>query len=283
LNTSNPTVTPKTSALEVERFSPNIGAIVKGVDMCQPASAPVAEELRRLLVEHKVLFLRDQHIDRAQFVAFGHSLGTPQRFPFVPATKDQPEVIRVHFHDQRPPRLNAWHADDSWRPAPALATMLIAKKLPSCGGDTLFANMEKAYDGLNNGLRNIVDAHNGIHCIRYFSHIMRKRQLPESSITETEKRFPPTMHPLAKPHPVSGNKALFANKAFTTGIEGMSESESQLVLEELFRQAWIPEYQCRFQWEVGSVAIWDNYSSQHYPVADYFPEERLMERMSIIL
>ena len=271
------------SGLSVQRLSPRIGAEVDGVSMAEPADASLSVVLRKLLVEYKVLFLRNQHISRSQFVAFGKSLGTLQRFPFAPPTDDHPEVIRVHFNANRPPRLNAWHADDSWRKAPALATMLIAKKMPSCGGDTLFANMEAAYEGLSEELRTKIDPLNAIHSIRYFCKIMRKRKVAEEVVAGYMNKYPPSAHPLAKPHPISGKKALFANKAFTVGIQDMRVEESTPLLEMLFRKAWVPEYQCRFRWEPGSVALWDNYSSQHYPVSDYFPEERLMERMSVIM
>jgi taurine dioxygenase len=264
--------------LEVRPLTPAIGAEVRGIDLAAPLDDGRRSELDKAFLDHKVLFFRDQDITADQHVAFCRAFGELEVHPFVPSKPGHPEVM-VLTHDQdRPGGENQWHSDVTWRQEPSLGSMLRAIEVPEVGGDTLFANMEAAYDGLGESMKQMLDGLVAVHdFVRVFG-----RYMSAEKIAETHEKYPPAEHPVIRTHPVTGRKSIYVNVAFTSHIRGMKAAESEQLLSYLYQQAWLPEHQCRFHWEPGSLALWDNRCVQHYAVADYWPARRQMERVTIV-
>ena len=169
-----------------------------------------------------------------------------------------------------------WHSDVTWREKPSLGSILRAIEIPAVGGDTLFANMVLAYEQLPDETREQIQGLIAVHDIaRVFAKRLNKK--PE----ELHEKYPPMEHPLVRTHPETGENAIYVNAAFTSHIKDLDPEESRRLLQKLYLSAWNPELQCRFRWEVGSVAFWDNRASQHFAASDYFPAVRVMERVTI--
>ncbi len=255
-----------------------LGAEVRGIDLRDDLSSRLVEDLHRALVEYKVLFFRDQHIDSVQQAKVAACFGELEEHPFLPGVHEQPEVINFEKDETVVGVENAWHSDVSWRLIPSLGSLLRAIEVPQSAGDTLWADMELAYEGLPDDLKDAIDGRFAIHD---FAHSFGQLLTPEQ-LEARRKEFPPARHPVVRTHPDTGRRCLYVNRIFTSHIEDMSFDESQALLERLYAQAAVPEYQVRFRWAPGSLAFWDNRSTQHYAVNDYWPERRVMNRVTII-
>ena len=269
-------------ALEIYHLSPVIGTEVLGIDLSKVDRATTAW-LNDLLVERKVLFFRDQEIAEEEHIAFAARFGGLEVHPFTDNNVRHPEIIHLNNDREHPPYINIWHSDVTWREEPSLGSILRARVVPEVGGDTLFANMEAAYEGLDEETKELIDApYYAIHDNEGFLQGMRTQGASEEEIEARRVEFPPQRHPVVRTHPVSGKKSLYVNKAFTRCIDGMKREESVALLAKLYQQAWMPDYQCRFRWRKDSFAFWDNRAAQHYAAADYWPETRMMERVTVM-
>ena len=268
--------------LETLPLTPSVGAEVAGIDLAGNLSDGIIAWLSEQLVEHKVLFFREQHISVQQHITFARRFGELEVHPFSPQHRDHPEVLLLRNDREHPPYINVWHSDVTWRQAPSLGSILRARKVPAVGGDTLFANMEAAYDGLDEGMKARLEGLIAVHDNENFLAGMKARGASDAEVQAKREEFPPMRHPVVRTHPVSGRKSLYVNRAFTRSIEGMSEDAGHALLKTLFQTAWRPEVQCRFRWRPDSLAFWDNRAVQHYAAADYWPEERHMERVTIV-
>jgi len=264
--------------LDIRPSTPTIGAEVTGLGLSTPCDAGTRAELDKAFEEHKVLFFRDQHITSDQHVTFCRQFGDLEVHPFVPPKPGYPEVMVLIANDQRKGNENTWHSDVTWRQEPSLGSMLRAVEIPDVGGDTLFADMEAAYDGLGAEIRDQVDDLTAIHD---FTRVFGHRQSPER-LAELREKYPPAEHPVIRTHPVTGRRSIYVNAAFTSHIVGLPADESDHLLQHLYRQAAIPEHQCRLRWAPDTLALWDNRCVQHYAVSDYFPQRRVMERVTIV-
>lgn len=263
--------------IQVDPMTPTIGAEISGFQMSGDLSDEQIEEIRRALLEWKVVFMRDQDVLVADHVAFGKRFGELETHPFTPNREDYPEVVVIH-HDERSKRgQNNWHSDVTWRQAPSLGSILRARIVPPVGGDTLFADMVAAYQGLPDDVREKIDGATAVHS---FAHNFG-RKMEEKQRAAFLEQYPPPRHPVVRTHPETGRKSLYVSKPFTTHVEGMEPEESDALLEKLYRQADVPEYQCRFRWQENSVAFWDNRSVQHYAAFDYTPHTRRVERVTV--
>lgn len=258
-------------------LGPVIGAEIEGIDLRQPISVEVRNELERALLEWKVLFFRNQVITSEQHIGFAKLWGELERHPFLPQGSAE-EVTRFEKDANMQGRENNWHTDVSWRVEPSLGAVLRISEVPPAGGDTLWADMGAAYDNLPEEVKERID---GLTAIHDFSPSFGLGMKPEV-LAAKQKEFPPAEHPVVRKHPVTGRKTLFVNPIFTTHIVGLDPEESEKLLRYLFHQAEIPEYQVRFRWEAHTLAFWDNRSTQHYAVNDYYPNRRVAERVSII-
>ncbi len=271
----------ETLPFSLHHLSPVIGTEVHDIDLAD-VHDDVIDLLSALLVERKVLFFRDQHISVEEHIAFARRFGELEVHPFTENEQDFPEVIRLHNDADRPPYINVWHSDVTWREIPSLGSILRARVVPEVGGDTLFANMEAVYDALDDATKAQLDGLLAEHDNEAFLSGMRARGASEEEIEAKRQEFPPSIHPVVRTHPVSGRKSLYVNRVFIRRIVGLDEAESTALLQKLYLQAWIPDYQCRFRWRPDSFAFWDNRAAQHYAAADYYPEVRTMERVTIV-
>jgi taurine dioxygenase len=269
-------------SLTLSPLTPTIGAEVSGIDLAQPLDAGTRAALRQALLDWKVLFFRDQDIDTDQHLAFARNFGELEVHPFAPQKPGYPEVLAITHDRENRGRENTWHSDVTWRLEPSLGSILRALELPPVGGDTLFADMYAAYEGLTDEVKDRIEGAVAVHDFAHFRKAMRKRGLTEEQIEAFNKAYPMVEHPVVRTHPETGRKAIYVNAAFTQHIVGMEADESAALLKHLYAQAAVPEYQCRFRWEPGSIAFWDNRASQHYAASDYWPAVRRMERVTIV-
>jgi taurine dioxygenase len=262
---------------EARLKSPCLGAEIRGVDLSQPLSESLARELNRALVEFKVLFFREQDLTPEAHVAFAKHFGELEVHPFLPEG-DVPELIRFAKDEEVVGVENIWHSDVSWREIPSLGSVLRAHEVPEVGGDTLWVDMEAVYAGLSESLKKEIE---GKYAIHDFVHTFGIG-LSEEERAEKRKQFPPARHPMVRTHPISGRRCVYVNAIFTHHVDGLPKEESDDLLDRLHREVDVPEYQVRFHWEPDSIAFWDNRSTQHLAASDYWPQKRVMERLTII-
>ncbi|KQM14744.1 TauD/TfdA dioxygenase family protein [Novosphingobium sp. Leaf2] len=260
--------------LKVERLNPTIGAYVSGVDLTQPYGEDVAAELRQALADHMVIFLRDQPLDfaahRRLAAVFGEAHVAPSTKPWRVPGFD--EITKMHAdHTSKYVAGEDWHSDMSCDPQPPMGSILYLHTIPPLGGDTVFSSMYAAWDALSDRMRaqlqGLTATHDGV---KAFGGLV-----PEGMT------LPCTSHPIARTHPVTGRKALYVNRGFTTRIDGVSERESEALLGFLFEHVQSPMFQCRFTWSPHAIAIWDNRCGQHMAIWDYFPQVRSGYRIQI--
>ncbi|MEW1861841.1 TauD/TfdA family dioxygenase [Streptomyces sp. NPDC088194] len=264
------------ATFEVRPLSPLIGAEIHGVDLARPVDADTLTELRGAFLDWKVLFFRDQTLTGRQQAAFARNWGELQAaHPQRRAEID--EVARLEHDRDNPGSENVWHSDASFYEAPPLGAVLRAVDLPPLGGDTLWADTAAAYDGLPQDVKERLEGLRAVHELPAASGSIA---VLLRSINARSGR-PPVEHPVVRTHPETGRKSLYVNAAFTSHLVGLPDDESEELLGFLLHQLSYPEYQVRFRWEAGSVAFWDNRTTVHYGVNDYFPQHRLMERVVI--
>ncbi len=265
-------------------LSPTIGAEVEGVSLGDDLDDELHGEVARALLEWKVLFFRRQHITREQQAAFARRWGPLEHHPFAKKLRasnqpeEAPEVLRLEKGANAKGTENMWHSDVTWREEPSLGSVLRAIEVPPVGGDTLWADMGAAYDLLPDDVRREIDGLIAVHdWIDTFGLGM-----DEATRDALRPDFPPVEHPVVRTHPETGRRTLYVNGFFTQHIVGLDRDASDELLAMLYRQATLPEVQCRFRWQPGDVAFWDNRSTQHYASSDYHPQRRVMERVTIV-
>ena len=275
----------------VEPLTCAIGAELKGVDLGVAArDAALFAEIKALLLKYKVLFLRDQNITRAEHVAFARRFGSLEDHPIVGSDPEHPGLVRIYKSPDNPPDRyeNAWHTDATWREQPPMGAVLRCVECPPIGGDTMWANMELAYERLPDHVKAQIEGLRASHSIESsFGAAM-----PIEKRLALKAQYPDAEHPVVRTHPETGAKILFVN-GFTTHFTNFhtpsrirfgqdANPGAALLLNYLVSQAFIPEYQIRWRWQPNSVAIWDNRCTQHYAVMDYPPCHRKMERTAIM-
>jgi taurine dioxygenase len=265
----------------VEPLTPAIGAVIAGADLGKPDAALCAA-LKQALLKWKVLFFYDNDITATEQVALARQFGALETHPVVPHVPEKPEVsVIIHDRDSRGNQ-NMWHSDVTWRPEPSWGSILRAVEVPEVGGDTLFADMGAAYDGLSPALKVRIEGRSAVHEMGYLKVMMRRQGMSAEEREDTVRKYPPFAHPIVRTHPETGRKTLNVNAVFTKRILNMEPAESSALLNELCARATVPEYQCRFRWRKNAIAFWDNRATQHYAVSDYWPERRHMQRVSIV-
>lgn len=272
--------------LRVDPCGPVLGAEVRGVRIEEAVDETVANALRALLNRHKVLFLRDVDLTRDQHLALGRVFGGLEGHPVIAHVPSYPEILDIRGAegrvvdadgDRRFRALDKWHSDVTFRAKPSFGAVLRARELPAIGGDTLWCDAAAAYQGLSDPVKALIEGRTATHDLLFD---FGDRVAPERRAVMAAK-FPPQHHPIVRTHPDTGERVLFVNASFTSRIDDMDDSEGAGLLRHLLDQFKTPEYHVRFRWSANAIAIWDNRSTQHYPVADYWPAKRRMERVTI--
>jgi taurine dioxygenase len=265
-----------TGTLNIKPMTPAIGAEILDIDLAAGDVADSIPQIRSALLKHGVIFFRDQDLTQEQHIAFARHFGELEVHPATPNDQVNPEVLRISHGPKSRGQENYWHSDVTWRGEPSLGSILLAREVPECGGDTLFANMHLAYERLSEQMQRFCEGLTAVHDI---SRVFAKRlgKAPE----DLHEKYPPMRHPVIRTHPETGERVIYVNTAFTSHIEGLSAGESRWLLDHLYAAAKDAETQCRFRWRAGSIAFWDNRVCQHLAVSDYFPARRVMERVTI--
>lgn len=255
----------------VKPMTPVLGAEIDGIDLGSNLSDEQVQDLRNALLEYQVIFFRDQHMSMDQHKDLGRCFGTLHCHPAIPGPEGHPEILMLHSDEKNQGAASAWHSDVSCDQVPNLGSILYGKTIPETGGDTCWASMYAAYEGLSDAMQHFLSGLNGVH---ESEHIYSK-------IKGSVSNYPCAEHPIIRTHPETGRQALFVNSVFTTGIKELKPAEGRNLLDFLIRHIETPEFQVRFHWEENSVAFWDNRCTQHRATADFFPQTRTMQRVTI--
>ena len=271
--------------IRLRPISGSLGAIIEGVDLRKPLDDATYADIKQALLDNLVIFFRDQDITPDQQVDFGKRFGELHIHPFIPNLEGYPEVIRLYAETGTKEMLrlaNSWHEDLSYTYDPPLAAILRGVQIPSRGGDTMWVNLYKAYDTLSDKMKAIVEDLSAWHDV---TKTYRRQELQREGGPEqyagTFKKSPPALHPIVGTHPETGKKLLYISELTTTHIDGLHETESDALLQMLFRHMDWKELHCRFYWEPNSIAMWDNRCTAHYAVRDY-TEPREMHRVTVL-
>ncbi len=274
------------SAVEVKPTG-GAGAEVLGVDIRTMTDDEFAQ-MRQAFADHGVIFLRDQDITPEEHIAFAERWGQINVNRFFTAHDDHPKIAMVVKEPDQTHNIGGgWHADHSYDVEPALGSILVARELPVTGGDTAFASMYAAYEGLDPDLKAHVDTLHAVHSAHHIfgskSFYGNREDQSQGRIGNADKadRLPDVIHPVVITHPLSGRKALYVNPGFTISIQGMSEEDSKAMLEQLYLHAVQPEFTHEFDWKPGSIAFWDNRAVWHSARNDYQGQRRVMHRITI--
>lgn len=271
-------------SLTIRRVAGALGAEISGVDLSQDLPDEVIAEIRDALVEHQVIFFRDQRLTPERQVAFGRRFGPLNIHPYVKGMESHPEVMEVIKEPADKTNFGGgWHSDMSFLERPAIGSILYAVELPEWGGDTLFSSQVAAYEALSAGMKATLEGLRAVHSAgREYSaqgHSAQKRA--SMSVVEAEGAVGEYVHPVVLVHPESGRRALYVNPAFTMRFEGWTKRESRPLLDFLFEHCRYEGYTCRFNWRPGSVAFWDNRQVWHFALNDYPGQRRHMRRVTV--
>lgn len=266
--------------IKVRKVTPRIGAEIFGVDLAKPLDEAVFNEIHAALLENQVIFFRDQDISLDQHKDFGRRFGELHIHPASPAPEGHPEILTIHA-DANSKRVagEAWHSDVSCDAEPPMASILRIHTVPESGGDTMFASMYAAYDALSDPMKQFLSGltaiHSGEQVYRgYYQYDQGQRE-------DTRKAFPTHEHPVIRTHPETGRQSIYVNSSFTVNIPSLTRQESDALLSFLYAHCARPEFHCRFRWEPGSIAFWDNRCTQHHALWDYYPNVRSGYRVTI--
>lgn len=266
--------------IEARRISGALGAELRGVDLSKPLSREDFAQVKRLWLEHLVIFFRDQALDEKQYMAFASQFGEPVEYPMLKGLPGFPKIIEVKkLEHERIPFGGIWHTDTAYLERPPMASMLLAREIPPFGGDTLFASMYLAYENLSDGLKLLLSNLRAVNSSEK-ADASKTREDALKASGEKAKDFL-AEHPVVRTHPETGRKALYVNSGHTLRFAGWTEEESAPLLRFLFDWQVKPEFTCRFAWQPGSIALWDNRCAQHNPVNDYHGYRRVMHRITL--
>lgn len=277
-------VTTARGELDIRPLSGALGAEVLGVDLSRPLDEVAFAEVRAAYHRHGVIFFRDQRLTPEQHIAFARRWGGINVNRFFQPVEGHPVIAEVRKEpDQERNIGGGWHTDHSYDTAPAMGSILYALEVPACGGDTLFASMYRAYETLSEGLQRTLEGlkawHSSRHVFGQSSQDLESRR--DGRIGNAALATQDALHPVVITHPETGRKALYVNPEFTLRFDGWSETESAPLLGYLYEHAARPEFTCRFRWEEGSIAFWDNRATWHRALNDYHGQRRLMHRITV--
>jgi taurine dioxygenase len=258
-----------------------LGAEITGVDLGVDLPDETVAAIRRAWLEHLVVFFRDQTLEPDAFMAFARRIGEPVPYPFVAGIEGHPEIIEVAKLPHETVNFGGiWHSDTTYLERPPMATMLVARAVPPVGGDTMFANMYAAYDALSPAMQRMLGELRAVNSSA-LADVSKTREDRIRDHGADAVREYLAEHPVVRTHPETGRRALYVNVAHTLRFVGMTEEESRPLLQYLFAHSIRAELTCRFQWRVGSIALWDNRAAMHHPLNDYQGHTRVMHRITL--
>tara|TARA_B100001741_G_scaffold285059_1_gene261004 strand:- start:132 stop:959 length:828 start_codon:yes stop_codon:yes gene_type:complete len=269
--------------MEVQLLSGALGAEISGIDL-RDSSQDNWNVINNLMLEHKVLFFRNQNISCEEQVKLAKKFGPLEKHVYVKGLKDFPEILRiVKGKEEKHQWGETWHTDVSYNPKPTKVIILRSRKIPPVGGDTMFSNMEIAYETLNEKIKKKIEGKKALHTSLGASAFVDKYEEMEGNGNLEEYSIE---HPIVRTHPETNKKILYVNSMYTKKIIDMDENESNDILKKIFEHQERLDFTCRFKWTENAVAIWDNRSTQHQGLTDFFPGkglgfERIMDRIAI--
>ncbi len=259
---------------------PNFAAWIEGVDLTQPLSDAVQAELRQALWDFEVIFFRPQTITPQQHVALAKVFGPISSGSYFERKPGAPELEMIVSDQDRPPSLGNWDTDISWKPQPPLGTAIQITVTPPAGGNTCWMSTSKAYDWLSPGMQKYLQGLTAVHTWEVSGFREALGQRGDDALIAAIKAFKPVVHPVVRTNPDSGRKCIFVNADFTRHIQGVDRHEARGILQFLLEWMKKPEFMVHHQWEAGGIAVWDNRSTQHYALADYWPHHRVNQRVT---
>ena len=268
--------------LDVRPLSRAVGAEILGINLLDPVSDAQIAEIRKIWLQHSVVFFREQPLEPGAFQAFAQRFGEIIEYPFVKGLPDFPLIVPVlKLPHEKHNFGGVWHTDTTYLQEPPMATMLIARELPPVGGDTLFASNYAAFEGLSPALQETLRTLKGVNSSAKAAVTHSREDRLADSATDKGRSELNSEHPVVRTHPETGREALYVNPGHTVRFAGWTEEESAPLLNYLFEQQVKPEYTCRFVWRPGSIAFWDNRCALHNPINDYHGHKRLLHRITL--
>jgi len=272
-------MTITSSGIKIQKYSPNLGAIITGVDLSKEINENQFNDIHKAFLDNQVLFFQNQNEILPEIhLKLGKLFGELHVHPAAPSMPGHPEIFEIHAHkNSKVANGEFWHSDVSCDIEPPLGTMLQLHILPETGGDTMFSDMYSAYNELSNKYKSLLD---GLIAIHESEHLYSGRY-EDRGVNRDNIKTPVANHPLIRTHPITGKKAIYVNRTFTTGIEGMNKNESSSILEFLFEHCEHVNFQIRYRWNKNDMAFWDNRCTMHRAIWDYWPNERKGRRVTI--
>jgi len=270
-------------SFEVKKLTPVIGAEIHGVNLSNDNASTTIDQIYQALLDNLVIFIPDQSLTPEQQVHFASQFGElDQPHPIYPHADDKGQVTLLENDADRPPDTNDWHTDLTFKPNPAFASILFSVDIPTTGGDTLWSNLYEAYNDLPEEMKTLFADKSALHDMGDFRNTYLAKDNPESTLNKAMTDVGSAVHPIVKYHPITKKPFLYVNPSFTRSIVGMQWTTSDRLLKYLFEHQNRPEYQIRYQWSKGTIAMWDNRCTMHYAVADYLPHYRRMHRVTVV-
>jgi len=272
------------SSILVTPLTPTIGAVIGGIDLSKRPDDSQIAQIRAALLAHKVIFFEDQHLTPTQHRDFAARFGGLHTHPLYPGVAEAPELFVLDNHAGNPTDNDAWHTDVTFIETPPLGALLYAKTLPEHGGDTVWANMQAAYEALSKPMRDFLVQLDAVHDFArgFPAKLTVAKAAGEDKYARAVQENPPVVHPVIRTHPETAADSLFVNYGFTARIKGLKRAESDALLNMLFVHIQKPEFHVRWRWKPNAIAFWDNRITQHYAVNDYLPHRRVMHRATVL-
>ena len=270
--------------MQAERLTPAIGAVVSGVNLCEPLTQELRDEILNALVDHQVLFFENQPLTPLQHRDLAANFGDLHVHPVYPHDPEVEEIIVLDTNVKNPPDSDTWHSDVPFIECPPMGALLSARVIPPTGGDTLWASCISAYDALDEEYKSLIQNLTAENDLAAAFTDERYGDSPDSrkQLELARKNNPPFRHPVVRTHPVSGKRGIFVNQSFTTRIVELAPEKSAEVLKFLTTHVSRPEFVVRWKWKQYDLAFWDNRLTQHFACADYLPHRRVMHRATIL-